>query len=167
MHRFILVVLCFIGCAPDVDRFRDPVDASMVDSAQAFDGGSEADAGAQNRGDMEVPMNCTVTFQLTLPVNTPVDARVHIAGDFFGGDRDWQAGDATLALQRNSEGAAIELVLDHEQSVQYKYTLGNWDTVELVLPNCDEKPNRMQVIDCSAAMPVVVDVVDAWTGACP
>ena len=169
MRYFILMMLCLPGCAPDVDRFKDPVDAGVMDMVNHSDAqqGNHMDAEPGQASDMSVPSTCTVKFQVVLPANTPADARLHIAGDFYGGEREWQADDATLALQRNSEGAAIELALEHQQTVQYKYTLGSWESVELAQPDCRERTNREWVVDCGETTPEVLDEVDAWTGLCP
>jgi hypothetical protein len=143
MRCLVLVTLCFIGCAPDVDRFKDPVDAAIMDISVMADARPDdgSDGGMDSSSDMTVPNTCSVRFQVGLP-------------------------DATLTLQRNSDGAAIDRVLEDGQTVQYKYTLGTWETAE-VQSDCQEKPNREWTVDCGEAMPEVLDEVDAWNGRCP
>ena len=162
----VLIVLC-AGCAPDVERFRDPVDASLfpngADGGVPMEGGADAMVGL-DAGD--TPATCIVRFQLLLPDNTPIDARIHIAGNFFGGEREWLPGDPTLALQRNSEGAEIELNLSNGQVVEYKYTLGNWEGVE-VDSDCNDIDDRTLIIECGSDLPAQQDAVAAWKGRCP
>ncbi len=163
----VLIVLC-AGCAPDVERFRDPVDAGLVDNPAPntvpMPGNPDSSMVSADAG--ETPSSCIVLFQVSLPDVTPTDARIHIAGNFFDGDREWLPGDPTLALQRNSDGAGIELNLTNGQQVDYKYTLGNWEGVE-VDADCNDIDDRIITIDCASAMPEQQDVVVAWKGVCP
>ncbi|MBM4131234.1 hypothetical protein FJ250_09465, partial [bacterium] len=64
-----------------------------------------------------------VEFEVAVPADTPVDATVHLAGDFQG----WRPGDAGWLLNRGQDGLwrrAVEFV--DGRPLQFKFTLGGW-----------------------------------------
>ena len=68
-----------------------------------------------------------LTFRLTsVPSTTPVGAKIYIAGTFNA----WNPGDTSKILAKQADGSyKITLTLP-AGAVQYKYTLGDWATVE-------------------------------------
>ena len=161
IEAVLLACAFMMGCQPDVDRFR-----KVVDQGIAVDVGGQVDAHEMNpRPDASTSGQCTVRFQLSFPSSTPPSDPLHIAGDFYGGERAWDPVDPTLVLQRNSEGAFTELVLSDGSVIEYKYTRGNWETVE-VAADCSEKDNRPFTVDCSASPSGRSDTVAAWSDTC-
>jgi len=68
-----------------------------------------------------------VTFRVTVPEETPADARIFIAGDFQG----WDPGSFAHELTRVSDRVyEITIALDLNAAVEYKFTRGDWGTVE-------------------------------------
>jgi hypothetical protein len=85
----------------------------------------------------------SVTFNVTVPGNTPTDATVYIAGNlsgFDGGLPDWDPGGVALTKVGDFDWT-ITLTGPDPVLVQYKYTLGSWDFVEKGA-SCEEISNR-------------------------
>jgi predicted alpha/beta superfamily hydrolase len=81
-----------------------------------------------------------VTFIIqSLPSYTPPEAFIYIAGNFNG----WNPGDVNYRLSKNAEEMWFITLGQGNQgsSIQYKFTLGNWETVEKG-PNGEEIDNR-------------------------
>ncbi len=72
------------------------------------------------------------------PDYTPADAKIFMAGNF----NSWNPGDTSFILHPNSDGNP-EIVLSYSPGTQieYKFTLGSWQTVEKG-PNGEEISNR-------------------------
>jgi hypothetical protein len=107
-----------------------------------------------------------VTFNVTVPEGTPPDATVYIAGSFGGlgsGFPDWDP--AGIAMHK--VGAITWSVIitgPDPASLQYKYTLGSWDSVEKGAA-CEELSNRGAVV--TYGNQVVNDEVDNWANVAP
>ena len=87
----------------------------------------------------------TVTLRLTVPGSTPVDATIHVAGDFQG----WDPAAPAYALLPDAEQPGVhEISLDFEPGtqIQFKFTRGSWQTVEKG-PAGEEIGNRRLTID--------------------
>ncbi len=77
-----------------------------------------------------------VTFRVTVPAGTA--GPVHIAGSFQG----WNPGSPAHALNEQPDGTwHITLALPDGSPIQFKFTRGDWATVEKG-PNGEEIPNR-------------------------
>lgn len=63
---------------------------------------------------------------LSLPANTPPESPVYITGDF----NSWMPGDATFKLKKQSDGSYRTKVPIFGNSLEFKFTRGNWETVE-------------------------------------
>lgn len=63
----------------------------------------------------------------SLPKDTPIDAKIYAAGSF----NDWKPDDVRFEFQPNSNNQ-LELILPKVDlpSLEYKVTLGSWDSVE-------------------------------------
>ncbi len=86
------------------------------------------------------PVQAQVTFVIdSLPVYTPAEDILYIAGDFQG----WNPGDPNFALEKNLDGKwAITLdAAPQGTNLQFKFTRGDWGKVEKG-PNGEEIPNR-------------------------
>ncbi|PKN58043.1 MAG: hypothetical protein CVU56_07825 [Deltaproteobacteria bacterium HGW-Deltaproteobacteria-14] len=96
-----------------------------------------------------------VPLALKLPDGTPAEVVVHVAADVDG----W----AFHPLQRTSEDhAAGTLLVPRGQWFDYKYSWGDWCTVEK-WPDCAEAANRYAF---GAAHPVKQDEVFTWRAWC-
>ncbi len=83
-----------------------------------------------------------VTFRVAVPAGTDPAATVHIAGDF----QSWQPGNPEYRLTSVGEHLwEIVLPLETGQSIQYKFTLGDWERVEKG-PMGEEIQNRLHKI---------------------
>jgi len=71
-----------------------------------------------------------LTFNITVPDDTPTDARVYISGDF----ESWSGGSADKpeyeAVLQSDGRYRLTLELRREQLILYKFTRGGWETVE-------------------------------------
>ncbi len=76
-----------------------------------------------------------VTFSVTVPADTPVDATVWISGNLpeLGA---WSG--AGLALTKGTDGKhAVAVPLSPGAALQFKFTLGGWSTVEVAADGSD------------------------------
>jgi predicted alpha/beta superfamily hydrolase len=83
----------------------------------------------------------TATAQTTLvvrdiPADTPADGNIYIAGSFNG----WNPGDNQYRLTRE-DGGYYRIILNHTGNIQFKFTLGSWNSVETDGSSADI-PNR-------------------------
>lgn len=77
-------------------------------------------------------------LRLAVPASTPESASVHIAGSFNG----WNPGSATYRLTRGDDGRyTIVLPATVRGPIEFKFTLGSWETVETSSTGADV-PNR-------------------------
>jgi hypothetical protein len=98
-----------------------------------------------------------VTFQVSVPADTPVADILYIAGDFQG----WVPGQTPMTRVDGSTWA-ITIPFEDGTSIQYKYTRGTWDAVEKD-DGCGEIPNRTLTADYGASQEQVVqDQVVKW-----
>ncbi|MDP4261743.1 MAG: glycogen-binding domain-containing protein [Bacteroidota bacterium] len=75
-----------------------------------------------------------VRFTVQIPHGNNDDKNVYMAGSF----NYWHAGDSLFQMNRVSEDVyAITLPLFEGRQYQYKYTLGNWDKVEVASNDSD------------------------------
>lgn len=80
----------------------------------------------------------TTTFRVEVPASTPVGDVIYIAGNFQG----WNPGNPAYAhIEQPDSRWEITLSLPDGIPIQYKFTRGNWQTVEKG-PNGEEIPNR-------------------------
>lgn len=61
-----------------------------------------------------------------VPENTPHDAQLFITGNF----NKWDPGDEFLQLKRHPDGSYRVTVYTDVEKLEYKFTRGNWDSVE-------------------------------------
>lgn len=99
-----------------------------------------------------------VTFVVsTLPENTPHDATIYVAGNF----NDWDPGDPRYRLQPMPNGKyAITLPPVEGNYVEYKFTRGNWRSVE-GRANGQAIPNRTFVVPASGRAVIESDII-SW-----
>jgi pullulanase len=96
-----------------------------------------------------------VTFRVTVPADTPADAGIFIAGDFQG----WNPGSPAHRLTRVSDHIyEITLALELNATIEYKFTRGDWSTVEKGRRG-EEISNRKLTV---AATAVVEHAVANW-----
>lgn len=99
-----------------------------------------------------------LTIRLTsVPASTPSDAAIHVAGTFNG----WNPGDPAHRLTRDADGSwVITLPATVRGPVEFKFTRGSWDAVELTASGGDA-PNRAFVVPASGAATYTGSVA-AW-----
>lgn len=92
-------------------------------------------------------------FRVFVPETNNKD--VYMAGSFNG----WKAGDSLYRMRRADDGSyRLTVPLFRNKNYQYKYTLGNWETVE-VATNDSQVHNRKVY---SSKRKKVVDTVAKW-----
>ena len=109
----------------------------------------------------------TVEFTVTLPVGTPLDDEIIIAGNFGSGSNmpEWAPNDPVGVARRiDATTAAFTLVYDYVTepiTIQYKWTRGSWETVEKDI-NGDEIGDRTEVITADFETVTIDNVVERW-----
>lgn len=106
-------------------------------------------------GDTE-PMNCIqkVVVIEKIPVDTPEDAEVYLASSFNG----WNPGDYQFVMQMLPDGRHYLNLEKQADCMEYKFTLGNWETVETDAENRDIS-NRVL---CFTGSDTVFVSVNSW-----
>lgn len=112
----------------------------------------------------------TVTFNVTVPATTDATGRsVYIAGslDLLNGSLPaWNPGGVVLT-RLDATHWIITLTGDEETSIQYKYTLGDWDHIEKD-SSCGEIANRQLTLSYgSNGTQTVNDTVLNWRNVAP
>lgn len=107
-----------------------------------------------------------VTFNLTVPANTPASATVSVAGTLSQLDStlpDWTPG-AVVLTKVDATHWTLTINTEEGKGVDYKYTLGSWDTVEKNA-TCGEVANRHVTVTfgASSTTQAVNDTVANWT----
>ena len=98
-----------------------------------------------------------VTFQVSVPADTPPTDTLYIAGDFQG----WAPGQTPMT-RVDASTWTITLPLVDGTAIQYKYTRGTWDAVEKAA-GCGEIPNRPVTADYGVSQEQLVqDQVAKW-----
>ena len=78
------------------------------------------------------------TLHLSVPANTPGSAPIYVAGSF----NNWNPGDPAFTLTKQADGSyAITVPVAVKGKVEFKFTLGSWDKVEVDSSGKDV-PNR-------------------------
>jgi predicted alpha/beta superfamily hydrolase len=80
---------------------------------------------------LPILLHCHLAAQMTLLVNnvpqlTPMFDQLYIAGDF----NDWNPGDPAWQLSSSGGIYSITIPEQNTQEFEFKFTRGNWDTVE-------------------------------------
>lgn len=117
-----------------------------------------------NRSAPSAPLSVTaakrqvqLTFNVTLPDDTPAADTIDIAGDFQG----WNPA-GTPMTRIDATHWTITLPFKDGTAIQYKYARGSWDAVEKD-PGCGEIPNRQVTASYEAGgKQVVEDSVAKW-----
>ncbi|HEX6291314.1 MAG TPA: alpha/beta hydrolase-fold protein [Herpetosiphonaceae bacterium] len=94
----------------------------------------------------------SLTFQVTLPPETPAADTIYIAGNFTG----WNPG--STPMQRSGNTASITLSFAAGTNLEYKYTRGSWSSVEKAADG-SELANRTTTADADRT---VSDSVARW-----
>ena len=102
----------------------------------------------------------TIPVAVRVPVDTPADAAVFVAGSLpsVGG---WKADGVRLTRAREGTYTG-NFTVEAGQALEYKFTRGSWDTVEKSADGGD-LPNR--VLAASAATPSINATVERWGNA--
>lgn len=108
----------------------------------------------------------TVTFNATIPSNTPMDADIYIAGDFKkAGLPLWNpAAELCKATRISLTEVRFELVYEDfvgPITIEYKWTRGSWASVEKGRNN-EELANRQVTVDGSKTNVIINDEVKKW-----
>lgn len=83
-----------------------------------------------------------LTMEITVPASTPAGATVYVAGTFNG----WNPGDPAYALTDAGGDLHVITLPDSVRGfIQFKFTLGGWETVEQDA-NGNDVPNRFFAI---------------------
>lgn len=91
-------------------------------------------------GDKE-PMNCiqkTIIIR-ELPANTPENAMIYLASSF----NNWNPGDYHYIMQKNRNGEFFIRLDKQDECMDYKFTLGNWESVETDLSGKDTDNRKL------------------------
>ena len=109
------------------------------------------------------PADAQLTVRLTgVPPSTPAGATIYVAGSFNG----WNPGDAAYALAVTPGGGyAITLPDSVRGAVEFKFTLGSWETVETTAAGGDV-PNRSVTIPAAGAATATARV-EGWRNGKP
>ncbi len=75
-----------------------------------------------------------------IPTSTPDDASLYVAGNFNG----WNPGDRNYRLQEELDGVYTVWIPVRDDTVQYKFTRGNWSSIEGA-ENGRARSNRLYV----------------------
>jgi AraC-like DNA-binding protein len=75
--------------------------------------------------DLEIRGNVTFVLE-KVPENTPHDASIYIAGNF----NDWNQGDPYFKMVLQPDGTYAITVPTHLDTIEFKFTRGNWGSVE-------------------------------------
>ena len=115
------------------------------------------------------PRTVNLTFNVNVPANTPAALTVYIAGTLSrldGGYPDWDPGAVSLG-KVNDTLWTITFTGKEGTSLEYKYTLGSWETVEKGAA-CEELANRTLTLDYGAnGTQTVNDTVANWRNVSP
>ncbi len=104
---------------------------------------------------MIIAQVASVKVVVKVPDGTATEKHVYIAGSF----NNWNAGDSLYQLQPGDDGLySITLPLFNNTHYKYKYTLGNWGTVEAEANDSDIQDR----IFISANGLQITDTVAAW-----
>jgi len=104
-----------------------------------------------------LPAHGQATLVLSAPANTPTGATIHVAGSF----NSWNPAAADFVLGRQPDGRyAITLPASVRGRIEFKFTLGSWDTGELDSAGHDA-PNRSFAVPDSGAA-TYAGTVAAW-----
>lgn len=103
-----------------------------------------------------------LTIRLDAPSGTPAGATVYVAGTF----NRWNPGDPAYALERRGDGRYVITLPDSVRGpIEFKFTLGSWETVELKRSGA-EVPNRGYTIAATGAAKHDA-AVDRWRDGSP
>jgi alpha-glucosidase len=98
-----------------------------------------------------------MSFVVHLPPGTPTGMPIHIASSASGWTHQ------PIAWGPGPDTASGVIAVPRGQWLFYKYTRGDWATVEK-WPGCQEATNRYEL---GAAHPVKEDTVWQWADQCP
>ncbi len=91
---------------------------------------------------LALPAQAQLTIELTVPASTPPDATVYVAGTF----NTWNPGNASYALtDQGSDLHVITLPDSVRGAIEFKFTLGSWQSVEMNAAGFDV-PNRTHTV---------------------
>ncbi|MGZ3600913.1 MAG: alpha-amylase family glycosyl hydrolase, partial [Ktedonobacterales bacterium] len=99
-----------------------------------------------------------VTFTVTIPSGLPASDKVYIAGDQVNG---WNPS-ATPLTQMDATHWTYTQTYNAGSTVQYKYTLGGWDSVEVDSAGNDIGNRQITVTDQGGSKMSVGDTVQGW-----
>ena len=99
-----------------------------------------------------------VTFNVTISGALPSGDKVYIAGDAIN---NWSA-NATALTEVDATHWTYSQTLSAGQTVQYKYTLGDWPYVETNADGSDVSNRQITVADQGGGAMAVNDTVAAW-----
>jgi metallo-beta-lactamase class B len=106
------------------------------------------------------PGEAQLTIHLSVPAATPNGATIHVAGSF----NLWNPNAPGFALTPDSAGGyAITLPDDVRGAIEFKFTLGSWETVETTDSGGDVANRTFEVPATGAA--TFAGSVDAWRSA--
>ncbi len=104
-----------------------------------------------------------LTVELTAPASTPNDATVYIAGTFNG----WDPGNSAYALTPGVDNVHVITLPDSVRGyIEFKFTLGTWESVEQSAQGFDV-PNRSTSVPATGAATYTGSVatwrnIDTW-----
>ncbi len=148
---------------PATDGAMDADGGSATDGMAAMGDADATDMMAGNPDASDIPSECTVTFSVGLPENTP-DGDIYIAGEGLS-DQAWETAVPEQRMERMGGEASLSWQAGHLSRITYKYTRGSWETGETTA-GCQDIANRAIVVDCANAPMIVADQVLGWADSC-
>src|SRR5437763_3976917 len=98
-----------------------------------------------------------VTFDVTLPANTPEADTIYVAGNF----QNWDPG-ATPLTRDSSTHAHGTITTTEGNALEFKFTRGDWSRGEKAL-DCSEIPNRTATATNNET---ITATVENWADIC-
>lgn len=80
----------------------------------------------RTRPQASAPLTPTVSFEITIPADTPPGDPLYLTGSF----NNWHPADATFLLTRTADLATGAWIFTPGMTLEYKVTRGSWQTVE-------------------------------------
>ena len=111
----------------EVDKYGFDIDNRVLRKEKGDSPGDVIVVSIDNWADLSEEIRGYVTIAVTdLPASTPGDDDIYIAGNFNG----WNPGSESWKLKKTADSSLSVLVPRENGSLEFKFTRGNWESVE-------------------------------------